>query len=86
MSERRSAKSILILCVILCLTASANSCWLVRPSVEMPVYDVLKPGVEVDILAIYEDGTVLVTTEFMTWVKMLTQEIERLRDKVGEDW
>ena len=52
----------------------------------MPVYDVLKPGVEVDILAIYEDGTVLVTTEFMTWVKMLRQEIERLRDKVGEDW
>lgn len=65
---------------------AASSCWLVKPSVEMPVYDVLKPGLEVDILKINEDGTVLVTGEFIVWVKMLRQEIERLRDKVGEDW
>ena len=72
------------LCVILCLTAS--SCWLFKPSVEMPVYDVLKPSAEVDIIAINEDGTILVTGEFMVWVKMLQQEVKRLRDKVGEDW
>jgi len=52
----------------------------------MPVYDVLKPGPEVDIIAVNEDETVLVSGEFMVWVKMLQQEIKRLRDKVGEDW
>jgi len=52
----------------------------------MPVYDVLKPGPEVDILAINEDGTVLVTGEYIVWNKLLCQEIKRLRDKLGEDW
>lgn len=52
----------------------------------MPVYDVLKPGLEVDIIAINEDGTVLVTGEYIVWNKMLQQEVKRLRDKVGEDW
>ena len=70
---------------------TVSSCSLVKPFIkipvlEMPAYDVLKPGAEVDILTINEDGTVLVTGEFMVWVTMLKQEIERLRDKVGEDW
>ena len=86
MLERRSAKSILILYVILFLTVSLNSCWLFKPSVEVPVYDVLKPSAEVDILKVNEDETVLVTGEFIVWVKMLQQEVKRLRDKVGEDW
>jgi len=84
MSGKQSLKLILILCGILFLTG--NSCWVFKPSVEMPVYDVLKPGAEVDILAINEDGTVLVTGEFMVWTKLLQQEIKRLRDKVGESW
>ena len=84
MLGKHSRKLILILCAILFLTA--NSCWLVKPSVEMPVYDVLKPGPEVDIIAINEDKTVLVTDEFIVWVKMLQQEIKRLREKVKEDW
>lgn len=84
MLGKHSRKRILILCAILFLIA--NSCWLVKPSVEMPVYDVLKPGPEVDIIAVNEDETVLVSGEFMVWVKMLQQEIKRLRDKVGEDW
>ena len=57
-----------------------------KPGVEVPVYDVLKPSSEVDILKINDDGTVLVTSEFIVWNKMLQQEIKRLRDKVGEDW
>lgn len=75
---------ILISCAILFL--GANSCSILRPSVEMPVYDVLKPGPDVDIIKINDDETVLVTGEFIVWVKMLRQEIERLREKVGEDW
>ena len=86
--------------VILFLTG--NSCWVFKPSLEMPVYDVLKPGPEVDIVGYTiagqkmikenkeigetRDGDVIVTGEFMVWIKLLEQEIERLRDKVGEDW
>ena len=84
MLKMRSKKLTLMLCVILCLVA--NSCNLLKPPVEMPVYDVLKPGTEVDILKINEDGTVLVTGEFMEWVVMLKQEIRRLREKSGEAW
>lgn len=65
---------------------ATSNCWLFQPSVPMPVYDVLKPGPEVQILAINDDGTVLVSGEFMAWVKMLRQEIERLREKKGEIW
>jgi len=81
--------SLFILCVILCLTV--NSCSFIKPLLEIPemgipLFDVLKPGVEVDILKINEDGTVVVTAEFMVWVVELKQEIQRLRDKVEEEW
>lgn len=52
----------------------------------MPGHDVLKPGPEVQILKINLDGTVLVSGEFMVWVKELRQEINRLRSKAGEIW
>lgn len=96
----QSLRLILILCVILFLTG--NSCWLFKPEVEVPVYDVLKPGAEVDIVGYTiagqkmigkdkeivdtKDGDVIVTGEYMVWTKLLFQEVERLRDKVGEDW
>jgi hypothetical protein len=32
------------------------------------------------------EGDVIVTGEFMVWVEMLQQEIERLRKKTGEVW
>lgn len=52
----------------------------------MPVFDVLLPSPEVEILKINIDGTVLVSAEFMTWVQALKQEIKRLREKTGEIW
>ncbi len=82
MSGQRSAKLILISFAILFLATS--SCWLVKPQQPMPVYDVLLPSPEVQIIAINEDSTVLVSAEFMTWVKALKQEIIRLREKTGE--
>ena len=72
----------LIVLGILLLTAS--SCWALRPQEPMPVYDVLLPSEAVQIIAINEDGTVLVSAEFMTWVKALKQEIIRLRERTGE--
>jgi len=75
---------------------------LFRPSIPQPVYDVLKPGSEVDIIGFTvagqkmtieegetgktREGDVIVTDEFMVWVEMLMQEIERLRNKTGESW
>ncbi len=89
-----------ISCVILFLNIA--SCSLFSPSVPQPVYDVLKPGLGVDIIGFTvagqkmtieegktgetREGDVIVTGEFMVWVEMLQQEIDRLRNKVGEDW
>ena len=89
-----------ISCAILFL--SIASCSLFRPSIPQPVYDVLKPGSEVDIIGFTvagqkmtieegetgktREGDVIVTDEFMVWVEMLMQEIERLRNKTGESW
>ena len=73
-----------MLCVILCLALS--SCYLLKPQVPMPVYDVLKPSEAVKIIAINEDETVVVSGEFIVWVQALKQEIERLREKTGEIW
>ncbi len=91
---------ILISCVILFL--SIASCSLFSPSVPQPVYDVLRPGLGVDIIGFTvagqkmtigdgetgetREGDVIVTGEFMVWVEMLQQEIERLRKKTGEVW
>ena len=82
MSERRLRILTLISCVI--LFSVASSCSLIRPQEPIPVYDVLLPSEAVQIIAINEDGTVLVSVEFMTWVKALKQEIIRLREKTGE--
>jgi hypothetical protein len=84
MSKKQSRTLIWTFCAILFLALS--SCWLVKPAVAPPVYDVLKPGPEVQILAINLDQTVLVSADFMVWVKMLKQEIKRLREKTGEVW
>lgn len=89
-----------ISCAILFL--SIASCSLFSPSVPQPVYDVLNPGPEVDIIGFTvagqkmiieggeagetREGDVIVTGEFMVWVKMLQQEIKRLRRKTGEVW
>ncbi|GAG69721.1 unnamed protein product [marine sediment metagenome] len=86
MLKKQSKKPILILCVILFLTA--NSCSLIDqliPPIEKPEFDVLEPGADVDIVKINEDGTVVVTADFIAWVVKLKQEIERLRLKLGED-
>ncbi len=82
MSGKRLKIRILISCVI--LFSVVNSCGLIRPLEPMPVYDILLPSEAVQIIAINEDGTVLVSGEFMTWVKALKQEIIRLREKTGE--
>ena len=67
--------------------ATTNGCDLFRsPPALMPAHDVLKPGPDVQILKINLDGTILVSGEFMVWVKELRQEISRLRGKVGEIW
>ena len=84
MSGRVLKILILTSCAILFLTA--NSCWLIKSSIGLPAYDVMKPGPEVGIIAINKDSTVVVTSEFMVWVTMLKQEVERLRAKIGEDW
>jgi len=100
MSEKLWKRLISISCAILFL--SIASCSLFRPSLPQPVYDVLKPGPKVDIIGFTvagqkmtieegetgetRDGDVIVTGEFMVWVEMLQQEIDRLRNKVGEDW
>ena len=87
MLRKQSKKPILILCAILFLTAS--SCSLIDqlvPPVERPEFDVLEPGEGVDIVKINEDGTVVVTADFIVWVVKLKQEIKRLRLKVGEEW
>ena len=66
------------------------------------MFDVLRPGPEVQIIGFTvtgqkmtieegelgetKDGDVIVSGEFMVWVKMLQQEIKRLRRKTGETW
>lgn len=87
MLKRQSKKRILIALGILFLTAS--SCSLINqlvPPVERPEFDVLEPGPEVDIVKINEDGTIVVTADFMVWVVKLKHEIKRLREKIGEEW
>ncbi|NVM21413.1 MAG: hypothetical protein HWN68_06500 [Desulfobacterales bacterium] len=100
MSGKQSKSLISISCVILFFLAA--SCSVFRPSPPLPVFDVLNPGPEVDIVGftvkgqeyikeegergITKNGDVIVTPEFMVWVKMLEQEIERLREKAGEVW
>jgi len=100
MSKRLWRRLISISCVILFL--SIASCSLFSPSVPQPVYDVLRPGLGVDIIGFTvagqkmtigdgetgetREGDVIVTGEFMVWVEMLQQEIDRLRNKAGEDW
>ena len=87
MLRKQSKKLILILCAILCLTVS--SCSLIDqllPPIERPEFNVLEPGEEVDIVKINEDGTVVVTADFIVWVVKLKQEIEWLRLKLGEEW
>lgn len=86
MLKRQSKKLTLIILGILFLTAS--SCSLINqlvPPLETSEFDVLKPGEEVNIIKINEDGTVVVTAEFMVWIVKLKQEIERLRLKLGEE-
>lgn len=89
-----------ISCAILFLAVS--NCSLLRPTLPQPVFDVLKPGPEVQIIGFTvagqkmiaeegktgetKDGDVIVSGEFMVWVKMLQQEIKRLRRKAGESW
>lgn len=72
--------------VMIFLAIDASSCYLLKPIQPMPVYDVLKPSLEVDILKVNDDGTVVVSGEFIVWVKMLEHEIKRLREKTGEIW
>jgi len=89
-----------ISCAILFLAVS--NCDLLRPTLPQPVFDVLKPGSKVRIIGFTvagqkivaeegeieetKDGDVIVSEEFMVWVKMLQQEIKRLRKKAGEAW
>ncbi len=100
MSERLWKSLISISCAILFLAVS--NCSLFRPTLPQPVYDVLRPGPEVQIIGFTvagqemiaeegetgetKDGDVIVTGEFMVWVKMLQQEIKRLRKKTSETW
>lgn len=100
MSERLSKSLISISCAILFLAVS--NCSLLRPTLPQPVFDVLRPGPEVQIIGFTvagqkmtaeegetgetKDGDVIVSGEFMVWVKMLQQEIKRLRRKTGETW
>lgn len=100
MSERLLKSLISISCAILFLAVS--NCSLLRPTLPQPVFDVLKPGPEVQIIGFTvagqkmiaeegktgetKDGDVIVSGEFMVWVKMLQQEIKRLRRKAGESW
>jgi len=44
-----------------------------------PAKDVLQPGPEVKIIAITQDGNVIVNKAFMLWVEDLKLEIKRLR-------
>lgn len=100
MSGKQSKSLTSISCAILFFLAA--SCSIFRPAPRLPVFDVLKPGPEADIVGftvagqeflkqegekgLTEEGDVIVTAEFMVWVKMLRQEIERLREKAGEAW
>jgi len=76
---------ILTLCVISFLV---NSCHY-KPSL-YPVKDVLHPGEDVKIIAVTEDGNIIVNSAFMLWVEDLKQEIIRLRRELEkckeEDW
>ena len=72
--------------LLLVLITATNSCNLFTIPALMPSHDVLKPGPEVQILKINLDETVLVSGEFMVWVKELRQEVKRLREKTGEIW
>jgi len=47
-----------------------------------PAKDVLKPGPEVKIIAITQDGNIIVNDAFMLWVEDLKSEIRRLRREV----
>ncbi|GAG89446.1 unnamed protein product [marine sediment metagenome] len=87
MLKKQSKKLILIVLGILFLTASSCSLIdrLILP-VERPEFDVLEPKEGIDIVKINEDGTVVVTADFIVWVVKLKQEIERLREKLGEEW
>ena len=78
------SKSYVIL--FLALITISNCTLFTSPPALMPGHDVLKPGPEVQILKINLDGSILVSEDFMVWVKELRQEIRRLRSKVGEVW
>jgi len=72
-----------MLCVISFLTISCHY----EPSL-YPVKDVLHPGEDVKIIAVTEDGNIIVNSAFMLWVEDLKQEIVRLRrelEKCKED-
>jgi len=76
---------ILTLCVVSFLV---NSCHY-EPSL-YPVKDVLHPSEDVKIIAVTEDGNVLVNEAFILWVEDLKLEIIRLRRELEkckeEDW
>jgi len=65
---------ILTLCIISFLV---NSCHY-EPSL-YPVKDVLHPNEDVKIIAVTDDGNVIVNEAFILWVEDLKQEIIRLR-------
>ena len=76
---------ILMLCVISFLASSCHY----EPSL-YPVKDVLHPSEDVKIIAITEDGNVLVNEAFILWVEDLKLEIIRLRKELEkckeEEW
>jgi len=65
---------ILTLCVISFLASSCHY----EPSL-YPMRDVLYPSEDVKIIAITDDGNIIVNSAFMLWVEDLKQEIIRLR-------
>jgi len=76
---------ILMLCVVSFLTISCHY----EPSL-YPVKDVLYPNEDVKIIAVTDDGNVLVNEAFILWVEDLKLEIIRLRRELEkckeEDW
>jgi len=95
-------KKVFFIVVFISLFLAVSSCSLFGPTLSQPVFDVLKPGPEVQIIGYTvakqkmiaeegeigetKDGDVIVSGDFMLWVKMLQQEIKRLRKKTGEVW
>jgi hypothetical protein len=77
----RQLKSVILISLISCFFLIGNSCSPYRPELN-PTYDVLNPAATVQVIGINIDGNIIVTPEFIIWVRQLQEEIVKLRKMV----